>query len=180
MSKIMSLVVKFGALLFVLGLDRQNAINMQLLGGVWILQTFLAIVAGLFTRWFHRWALLAGWAVGMVYGTITAYQQKIPNVVTTLVNGEPKATVTGERHFGSPLASFPFTDTKVYIALTALLLNVIVAVLLTLIFRAMRAPDGTDSTLPDDYYADAPSDAVLTPGQFEGEETLHGTGARPT
>ena len=41
MSKIVSLVVKFGALLFVLGLDRQNAINLQLLGGVWILQTLL-------------------------------------------------------------------------------------------------------------------------------------------
>ena len=37
-SKIMSLVVKFGALLFVLTLDNQNAINFQLLGGVWILQ----------------------------------------------------------------------------------------------------------------------------------------------
>ncbi len=59
MSKIVSLVVKFGALLFVLGLDKQNALNMQLLGGVWILQTIVAIVAGLYTRWFHRWALLA-------------------------------------------------------------------------------------------------------------------------
>ena len=62
--------MKFGALLFVLGLDKQNAINMQLLGGVWILQTIVAIVAGLYTRWFHRWALLLGWAVGMVYGTV--------------------------------------------------------------------------------------------------------------
>jgi len=177
-SKIMSLVVKFGALLFVLGLDRQNAINMQLLGGVWILQTFLAIVVGLFTRWFHRWALLAGWAVGMVYGTITAYQQKVPNVVTKLVDGEPKATITGERHFGSPLATFPFTETKVYIALTALLLNVLVAVLLTLLFRAMRAPAGADATEPSDYYADAPSEPVLTPGEYEGEEVLHGAGAR--
>ena len=68
-SKIVSLVVKFGALLFVLALDKQNAINFQLLGGVWILQTIVAIVAGLYTRWLHRWALLAGWAAGMVYGT---------------------------------------------------------------------------------------------------------------
>ncbi|MEJ7689420.1 MAG: hypothetical protein WKF76_02740 [Nocardioidaceae bacterium] len=93
-SKITSLVVKFGALLFVLGLDKQNAINMQLLGGVWILQTFLAIVAGLYTRWFHKWALLAGWAVGMVYGTITAYNVTVPNVVTKLVgrraSGDPQ------------------------------------------------------------------------------------------
>ena len=72
-SKIVSLITKFGALLFVLFLDRQNALNFQLLGGVWILQTLPAIVFGLFTRWFHRWALLAGWAVGMIYGTVIAY-----------------------------------------------------------------------------------------------------------
>ena len=72
-SKIASLVTKFGALLFVLALDKQNALNFQLLGGLWILQTLPAIVFGLFTRWFHRWALLAGWAVGMIYGTVVAY-----------------------------------------------------------------------------------------------------------
>ena len=72
-SKLVSLVVKFVALLFVLFLDRQNAINFQLLGGIWILQTFPAIVFGLYTRWLHRWALLAGWAVAMVYGTWKAY-----------------------------------------------------------------------------------------------------------
>ncbi len=69
-SKLASLVVKAFALVFVLSLDRQNAINFQLLGGIWILQTFPAIVFSLYTRWFHRWALLAGWAVGMVYGTV--------------------------------------------------------------------------------------------------------------
>ena len=63
-SKLASLLVKFGALVFVLGMDKTIALNLQLLGGIWILQTFPAIVVGLFTRWFHRWALLAGWAVG--------------------------------------------------------------------------------------------------------------------
>src|SRR3712207_8080829 len=43
------------------------ALDLQLLGGVWILQTFPAIVIGLYTRWPHRWALFVGWAVGMVY-----------------------------------------------------------------------------------------------------------------
>ena len=62
-SKLMSLVVKAFALVFVLTLDKQNAINFQLLGGIWILQTFPAVVFSLFTRWFHRCALLAGWAV---------------------------------------------------------------------------------------------------------------------
>ena len=72
-SKIASLLVKAFALVFVLTMDKQNAINLQLLGGIWILQTFPSIVFSLYTRWFHRWALLAGWAVGMVYGTIAAY-----------------------------------------------------------------------------------------------------------
>ena len=64
-SKIVSLIVAGFALVFVLTLDKQNAINFQLLGGIWVLQTFPAIVFGLYTRWFHRWGLLAGWAGGM-------------------------------------------------------------------------------------------------------------------
>jgi SSS family solute:Na+ symporter len=160
-SKLMSLVVKFGALLFVLGLDKQNAINMQLLGGVWILQTFVSIVAGLFTRWFHRWALLAGWAVGMVYGTWTAYNVKVPNVVTE---------AHGTRHFGGPLAEFPFTNTTVYIGLTALVLNLLVAALLTVLLRALNAPAGADETVDDDYYSDAPGAAIPEAGEFLGDD----------
>jgi SSS family solute:Na+ symporter len=155
-SKIVSLVVKFGALLFALGLDRQNAINFQLLGGVWILQTIVSIVSGLYTRWFHRLALLAGWAVGMVYGTVVAYQQEVPNAKTRLVDGKPVTTVDGMRHFGSSIADFPFTHQKVYIAITAVLLNLLVAVVVTLVLRAVKAPAGVDETHPDDYHADAP------------------------
>jgi SSS family solute:Na+ symporter len=86
--QVASLVVKLVALIFVLSLDQQNAINFQLLGGIWILQTFPALVFGLYTRWFHRWALLTGWAVGMVYGTVAAYQQ----------------SSAATKHFGSSLA----------------------------------------------------------------------------
>jgi solute:Na+ symporter, SSS family len=132
-------------LLFVLGLDRQNAINLQLLGGVWILQTFLSIVAGLYTRWFHRWALLVGWAAAIIYGTVMAYRQ--PGAIT--------------KHFGSPLAIFPWTDTKVYIAISALCVNVVVAVVATVVLRMLRAPDGTDATDEADYYSDAPSPEVI-------------------
>ncbi len=125
-SKVASLLVKFGALLFVLFVSTTYALDLQLLGGVWILQTFPAIVIGLYTRWFHRWALLAGWAVGMVYGTLVAY-------------GNPKVGDPGS-HFGSPLNEFPFTDTLVYIGFTALLLNLLVTVVLTV---ALRAPAST-------------------------------------
>lgn len=154
-SKIASLVVKFGALAFVLFMDRQNAINLQLLGGVWILQTFVAIVAGLYTRWFHRWALLAGWAAGMVWGTITAYQQTVPNTKIKLVNGAPVTEVHGTRHFGSSLANFPFTHTHIYIAVSAFLINIVIAAVLTALLRAFRIPDGIDETEPADYYSDA-------------------------
>ena len=73
-----SLVVKFGALAFAVWLPHTFAINLQLLGGVWILQVFVMLVAGLYTRWFHRWALLTGWAAGMIYGTIAAYNVHSP------------------------------------------------------------------------------------------------------
>ena len=120
-SKIASLITKFGALLFVFFLDRQNALNFQLLGGVWILQTLPAIVFGLFTRWFHRWALLAGWAVGMAFGTIVAYGY---------------CTLCSTRPFGNSLSVVPLLGRSGYIALTALAVNIVVAVLLTLVLRA--------------------------------------------
>ncbi|MGB9378532.1 MAG: sodium:solute symporter, partial [Mycobacteriales bacterium] len=138
-SKIVSLLVKLGALLFVFFLDRTAAINFQLLGGVWILQTLPAIVIGLYTRWFHRWALLLGWAVGMVYGSVVAYQQVNP--LTKL-------------HFGSPNADVPGLGEKGYIALTALVLNFAVVIVVTIVLRAMKAPAGTDATTDDDYWAD--------------------------
>ena len=140
-SKLVSLVVKFGALVFVLGLDKSFAINLQLLGGIWILQTFPSIVFGLYSRWFHRFALLAGWAAGMAYGTVVAYGVPVP--------GRPGS------HFGGPTAVAPVLGQKAYIALTAFVVNVIVVVVLTAAFRALRVPAGTDRTAADDYVADA-------------------------
>jgi SSS family solute:Na+ symporter len=139
-SKIASLLVKVGALVFVLSMDKTVALNLQLLGGIWILQTFPALVGGLYTRWFHRWALLTGWAVGMIYGTWTAY-----NVVNP---------ATG-KHFGGSLSEIPFTDRTGYIALTAFVINLVVVVVLTLVLRALKVTEGADSTHPSDYRADA-------------------------
>ncbi|GDY45391.1 hypothetical protein SANT12839_062730 [Streptomyces antimycoticus] len=137
-SKLVSLLVKVGALIFVLGMDKTVAINFQLLGGIWILQTFPALVGGLFTRWFHRWALLAGWAVGMVYGTWKAYDT-------------PSGT---QKHFGNT-ADMPAIGEIGYIGFTAIVLNVLVTVVLTFVLRALKAPDGIDETTAADYKADA-------------------------
>ena len=62
MAKTVSLVIKFGALAFILGLPLQYAIQLQLLGGMWIIQTLPAVIGGLYTRWFHDRALFLGLA----------------------------------------------------------------------------------------------------------------------
>lgn len=154
-SKVASLFVKFGALVFVLGLSKEFAINLQLLGGVWILQTLPAIVIGLYTRWLHRWALFAGWAVGMVWGTWLAY-----GVASPL-----------QEHFGGPLVNFPGTETKVYIAMVAFLANLLVAVALTLVLRALKVDEGVDQTRPQDYHADLGDPGVEA--ELEPHERAH-------
>ncbi|MGI8523151.1 MAG: monocarboxylate uptake permease MctP [Nocardioides sp.] len=137
-SKLASLVVKLGALVFVLALSKSFAINLQLLGGLWILQTLPAIVIGLYTRWLHRWATLAGWAVGMGWGTWLAYGVASPT----------------QAHFGGPLNPFPGTDTKFYLGFTALIANLLVTLIGSAILRALKVPDGADETRSADYLAD--------------------------
>jgi SSS family solute:Na+ symporter len=139
-----SLVMKLGALLFAIELSKTFSINLQLLGGVWILQTFPAIVAGLYTRWFHRWALLIGWAAGMAYGTIEAY----------------RTPGGGQLHFGTSTA--PVFGHVTYIAVTALAVNLALSLAFTLIFRAVQLPDGYDETRRADYLTD-PVDAATPP-----------------
>ncbi|MEU3922823.1 monocarboxylate uptake permease MctP [Streptomyces sp. NPDC029004] len=145
-SKLVSLLVKVGALAFVLTMDKTVAINFQLLGGIWILQTFPSLVGGLFTRWFHRWALLAGWAAGMIYGTAAAYGVASPT----------------QKHFGGSSAEIPGFGEIGYIGLTAFVLNVVVTVVLTFVLRAVKAPEGVDETSPSDYTADAGDPDVKT------------------
>ena len=140
-----SLLVKLGALMFVLFVNTTYAIQLQLLGGIWIVQTFPAIVAGLYTRWFNRWALVIGWAVAMVWGTIEAYQLPSP--------GKPGT------HFGASSDTLPLIGHTVYIGLTGLVMNLIIAVLLTLLFNALKVPGGIDETQPHQFVADPEPDA---------------------
>ena len=50
MAKWVSLIVKFGALAFILFVPSQYAIYLQLLGGIWIIQTLPAVMLGVYTR----------------------------------------------------------------------------------------------------------------------------------
>jgi SSS family solute:Na+ symporter len=143
-SKLVSLVVKVGAVLCILLLDPQFSIDLQLIGGVIILQTLPSVGLGLYTRWFHKGGLIAGWAAGLSAGMWMLYL--IPN------------PANGKAHFGGsafPLSNFGF-DTKmtIYAGFLALAVNLVVAVLGTVIFKAVKVADGEDATARDDYFVD--------------------------
>ncbi len=136
-ARLASLIMKVGALGFALELNKTFSINLQLLGGIWILQTFPAIVISLYTAWFHRFALITGWASGMAYGTIQAY----------------RTPGGGQAHFGASIA--PVFGHITYIALAALAVNLLVAVVLTPIFRAFRLSTGYVEAHSAHFSADA-------------------------
>ena len=94
-AKITSLAVKAGALLVILFLPTQFALDLQLLGGLWILQTLPAVVFGLFTGWFRAPALLAGWAVGFFGGSWLAWADGIKPLHTLSFGGVSFSLYTG-------------------------------------------------------------------------------------
>jgi SSS family solute:Na+ symporter len=152
-AKIASLVVKLGAVLAILFIDPQFSIDLQLIGGAIILQTLPSVALGLYTRWMHRGALIAGWVVGMVVALWMLYE--IPK---TAVNADTGVVSVVKEHFGGssyPLSKLGF-DTKlaIYPGLVAVLVNVLVVVVVTLILRAMNVPDGVDGTAETDYTAE--------------------------
>jgi len=118
-AKITSLVVKFGALLVIVFLPTQFALDLQLLGGVWILQTLPALVFGLFFNWFRAPALLLGWLIGFAAGTMLAW-----------VNGLKPLHALALGH----------ASVTVYIGLLALAANILVAVIANLVLRPAPSP----------------------------------------
>ena len=126
-AKVTSLVVKFGALAFVVFLPMKFAINLQLLGGIWMLQVVPAVVFGLYTRWFRAHALLAGWALGMTLGTTLSWMQGV-----------------------KPTYAVPGIGT-VYIGVIALAVNIVLAALITVIADRLRLARTNDATVPADY-----------------------------
>ena len=60
------------------------AIQLQLLGGIWIIQLLPAILLGLYTRWCNAKAFLVGWAAGLAIGTYMAATQGFASSVYPL------------------------------------------------------------------------------------------------
>jgi SSS family solute:Na+ symporter len=133
MAKWVSLIVKAGALAFILFVPTQYAIQLQLLGGIWIIQTLPTVMLGVYTRWFNPWALLVGWAAGTFAGTAMAVHVGLKPTFPLELGGY---TLPG------------------YTAFYTLILNLVLAVLLTPLFNALGSRQtAVDETVAADYHA---------------------------
>jgi len=131
MAKWVSLIVKLGALVFIIFVPTQYAIQLQLLGGIWIIQTVPSVMLGVFTRWFNDWALLVGWAVGTCVGTAMAVSVNFAAAYPLAFSGY---TLPG------------------YTAFYTVILNLVLAIVLTPVFNAMGGKQ-VDATVAADYHA---------------------------
>jgi SSS family solute:Na+ symporter len=126
--------VKVGALAFILFVPTKYAIQLQLLGGIWIIQTLPSVMLGAYTRWFNDWALLVGWAAGTAAGTAMAVATGLSTTFPLAIGGY----------------SFPG-----YTAVYTVILNLVLTIVLTPVFNAMSgARVREDATSPQDYLAE--------------------------
>lgn len=130
MAKNISLVVKLGALAFILLLPQTFAIQLQLLGGIWIIQTLPALLIGLYIKRLHKSALITGWLAGMTAGTLMAASQGFKAIYPLEIFGH----------------TFP-----AYAALYALVVNLLVVLVLNLLLPQQQdaKPELLD-TRPDE------------------------------
>lgn len=132
-ARTVSLLVKLGALAFILFFPTTFAINLQLLSNIWIIQTLPVVFLGLYTNWFHRRALLIGLLGGLLAGTWLVVSQHFLSSVVTL--------------------SFGQFHCAIYIAIVALVLNLLLCAALTPLCHFLRIRAGEDETSPADFVA---------------------------
>ena len=132
-AKTVSLVIKLGALAFILLLPTTDVINFQLLGGIWIIQTLPPVFLGLYTNWFHRYALAIGLLAGLMVGTWMVVIQNFVSSVSTI--------------------SFAGLHIPTYAAVSALVVNLACCTVFTLLFRMLDISVGRDATRPADFEA---------------------------
>lgn len=150
-ARVSSLVVKIGALAFILLLPNTLAINFQLVSVIWIVQTLPAVFIGLYTNWFHRQALIIGWAGGMISGTWMVVSQNFQSSVYPLTLGN----VTLPVNAGVP----------------ALIINLFLCLTLTVVFKGLGIAAGEDATRAADYEA-RPVKGIRLPKQNMQQPSL--------
>ncbi|WP_102223583.1 monocarboxylate uptake permease MctP [Acidimangrovimonas sediminis] len=130
-AKVFAMIMIAGAIFFIVVIPNTYAVQLQLLGGMWLIQIFPSVALSVFTRFFNGWALLVGWAVGIVTAT----------------------WMVAENHFAGSLWTFHLFGYEVpsYIAFATLILNLIVAAILSLILNAVANDRALDETQAADY-----------------------------
>ncbi len=118
LAKYFSIVFKFIALGFIFLVSATYSLQLQLVGGVIILQTLPAIFLAMYTKLLRKWSIGIGWAAGMILGIALLvysnfYQFKYSALQTTFF-----------KFITQPNSPFSF----LYIGLLALLLNLLIAV----------------------------------------------------
>ncbi len=131
-SRIVSLLVKVGALVFIILVPSKYAIEFQLAGGVWILQTLPAVMLALFVPWLDRVAVAVGWAVGIAWGTTMLVQEDFTPLHALGIEGDAS---------------------KLYIALIALGANLAVVLVGTLVAHAAGRREPREATLTEADFA---------------------------
>ena len=130
-AKIFAILMIVAAVAFILGIPNTYAVQLQLLGGMWIIQTFPSIAFSVFTRFFNGWALLIGWAVGIATAT----------------------WLVSLNHFTAsiyPFHVFGYTIPS-YIAFATVLLNALIAFILSPVLNALAPDRARDETAALDY-----------------------------
>jgi SSS family solute:Na+ symporter len=97
-------------------------------GNVWIIQTLPAVFLGLYTNWFHRRALILGLLGGLFVGTSMLFAQNLLSPSW------------------SPVVVMSFLNMPLYAAVPSLIVNVVLCVGLTPVFRLLGVVDGHDYT----------------------------------
>jgi len=142
---------------FIVFVDPQFSIDLQLIGGVMILQTLPAVAIALYTRWFHVYGLVAGWVGGMGYGMWLLYNIGNPFINKAHFAGSAlplgKLSIFGWHPFGA-------STVQIYVGIVALAVNLLVAVIVTLVAKRAKVFNGTDQTDPSDYHVDEDSPRV--------------------
>jgi SSS family solute:Na+ symporter len=104
-AKVVALLVIVAALVFILTAPAKFVINFQLAGGTWMLQALPEVFLALFIPWLDKRAVVAGWVIGIGWGTYQLVQEG----------------------FNSSLLSLGFLGgLTIYIGLSALIANLIV------------------------------------------------------
>jgi SSS family solute:Na+ symporter len=130
-AKLFAIFMIVAAVFFIVVIPTSYAVQLQLLGGMWVIQTFPAIVYSLFTRFFNGWALLIGWAAGIITAT----------------------WLVALNHFTGSIWPFHILGYTIpcYIAVATVILNTLVAAALSLVLNAVAPDRALDQTNAADY-----------------------------